>query len=64
MDATPPVTLKITKAIAVINKIELSKQLTRRKLARLPFEEKLRILEQLRAEKLPKQKRRGAQPAP
>jgi hypothetical protein len=37
-----------------IRKIETSKRLFRRKLAQLPITEKLRILEQLRGEKLPK----------
>jgi hypothetical protein len=60
MEEKPAIPLKI-KARPDMRKIELSKQQMRRKLAQLPIAEKLRILEQLRDEKLPKQGKRGVQ---
>ncbi len=47
-----------------MDKIALSKQRMRRKLAQLPIAEKLRILEELREEKLPNQEKRAPHPGP
>jgi hypothetical protein len=45
-----------------MHQIELSKQRMRRKLAQLPIAEKLRILERLRDEELPKLGKRSGRP--